>query len=427
MSDYFAGREDVLFGALRSINIPSSTTVIYGDQGVGKTSLAWQTFEILSDNRAVVEKYDDLPLIEDDHIAFWLECEKDFDNFEGALLSLLLKTAGKKGATLVDKFPSLFETQEFNSKIKSSLQLNAGVAKASVSIENEKNESESVGRAISTLKDKALKESRNLFASALEIVRGNYPEHEIVIFFDEFDRIEDKSGVGDFIKHFGLAKFVFVGISSTAEALISQHGSVQRKILGGEIYLPPLSHDEVNGIFDIAEAIVEENNNYKSLRFDKAYRHSICNDCGGYPAIAQFIGFQSVVLSKALEKSQSENITLGKDSYLSAARSIFDPSSGAKNVFNTSLKNAINKSPVRSEIIVKLSEFDDDWISVDDLESKLSKEALRNIDANIEFMSENHVLKRKDGEQKRIRFETPVLRFLVRISTKLGSMPYYKM
>lgn len=426
-SHLFVGRESIIYKALRSINVPGSTTIIYGDQGVGKTSLAWQVFEILSDNQETIDRYEDLPTIEDDFLVFWVECEKSQENFEGVLLSLLQTTAGKRGNTLADQFPKLFETEDIRLKVKTAFELNIGVAKTKFAFEQQKETQDGLNSALRILREKSLNDTRRIFSEIIEEVRKAEPSKEILFIFDEFDRIPNKDGAGDFVKHFGGANYMFVGIAETGEQLIDHHQSVERKVFGAQISIPPLSDDEIRGIYDYAEEIVEENQSYHSLRFDESFKASICQDCGGYPAIAQLIGFLSVYLSDALKRCEAESVVLGREHYISAAKSIFDPTSPqAQTSFNTRIKNGIDRNPIRAEIVAKMSSFDEEWVSLDDLEESLDELARPNLTTNIDKLLDANVLRKSAVRRNVLSFSTPVMRFLTRISLRLNSLPYHK-
>jgi hypothetical protein len=259
-----------------------------------------------------------------------------------------------------------------------------------------------------------------LFGKMLSLARKIEPDKEFLIFVDEFDRLPDHSGMGDFIKHCGAARAIIVGVAETPSELIGHHLSAERKIMGAEIPVPPLTQSEIAQIFQKASDIVRHHSKYVGITFDNAFVDAIVGAAGGYPAIAQFLGYQSVDLTDALQKARESTVVIGIEEFTLASRAIFKfDGLESKAELNSRLKAVIGQSTKRAAMLDFLSEQDGGWINIASFRNRLPKEHQDRFNRNLDALVDGGVLTHSESDNK-VRFSTPVLRLLVRLAKVSG-------
>lgn len=415
----FAGREEIVSRSAEAIGIPGAAGLIYGDRGVGKSSLGWQLFSIFSGDRALVEKYN----LEDRAAAkcLWIEANTRISTIDDLLLQLLDEPKDYKYITLRSAFPEIFD-DELKATIDASLKLNFGIAQLAVALKTDPRarQKQKLSGAIEELLKERGASPTDLFLKALQRAKSRSPNQEIIIFLDEFDRVKDKAGMGELIKSCGNAKFVVIGIADTPDELISDHMSVERKLLGSTIEVPPLGGEEISRIYKIAESLVESVKRYKQISFSDAFIEHAIRDCAGYPQIAQYLGYHAIRFANALEKARKHEVAISSKEYAKACRAILDPTnpSGPPSL-NQRIKEAIGDVPSRARILQIIAEMDETWADINAVSERLAGREAANYFGNIDHLQEAEILVRsKDGT--RVRFETPVIRFIVRIADREG-------
>ena len=109
----------------------------------------------------------------------------------------------------------------------------------------------------------------------------------VLILLDEFDQIEDKTGLGSVIKSLSSprVKFAVCGIGSDLNSLIADHGSVGRLIEQGPLHVTPMTNSEVRQIFSTASELFKG-----KVVFEEAIVSRIATVCEGYPILRSFSG-----------------------------------------------------------------------------------------------------------------------------------------
>ena len=404
----FSGRASIVVDAVEAIEVPGASAIIYGDRGVGKSSFAWQLFEILERNKEVYQQYPELGDLDNEYVCLWIECEKRYQNVAGVLLSLLRETVGKRGRTIKDVFPHIFDHGS-SDKVQRAYEFNIGIAKAKISVDPSLEKKSDLSKVL----DKALQAQAAQIQSEARKRSGN---KELIIFIDEFDRLPDKEGMGDFVKHFGDARVVIIGVAETANELLGQHPSSARKFTGSEIEVLPLEPIEVKNIFRKASQIVESDGRYCSLIFSDDFLNLAVEASGGYPAIAQFLGYHAVRNSKALERAVEQDVVVGIEEYHAACKSIFATTgSRGRPELNAALRDGIGKSHRRAAILDSLADFEAGWVKTNKLRDALEKDDQEKFSSNIRKLVEAYVLTSSVNKDK-VKFTTPVLRLITRLA-----------
>jgi hypothetical protein len=215
--EHLYGREGQMRRIKEALYSPGRTIFIYGDRGVGKTSLA-QTVAFAHQSAS------NDPVI--------LACGSR-TTFGGVVLNIADALQGK--------------AQPSNTTAKLGYSLPKGLGSAQLELQHTKQKLESPEAAGVDLNDAV----KLLTTSALE------RQGDTVVVIDEFDQISnnaERSSFADFIKQIGDqrlgVRFIFCGVAQSLEKLLGAHQSCYRYIEG--IELPQLSWDARLAIIDSA-------------------------------------------------------------------------------------------------------------------------------------------------------------------------------
>ena len=195
---YFAGRKQLFTTALEKIELSGSSLLIYGERGVGKTSVAWQLLKTLANENDPLLKRMGM----ENHIkerratCIWTEVagvsegdDADVKNrvhLKDVITGLLRYT--RASYSLSAHFPKLYDEQVIKSFERSH----------GVDLYNPDLEDLNWASCISLLKEVVLEISKL------------YPEADVLIFMDEVDRVIEKNQIAELIKTVGNARFVMV-------------------------------------------------------------------------------------------------------------------------------------------------------------------------------------------------------------------------
>ncbi len=237
LPEFFAGRVQQIKRLDAEISAPGRHVAIFGERGVGKTSLAQLAYFFLRRN-------------EED--MYFVSCQKTttFD----ALFSEVLKGAGVE------------------------LVLNG------VESEGERHGSLGVGPAQLGGKRRMRQRFRTLTTERRiqpRLLLDQFGEREGLIVIDEYDRVEDTqthTRVAELIKHFSDArsktKIILVGVAETLTQLIGEHESLSRSL--GQIKLDRMSDDELREIINRGE-------NQLDTSVKNQIKHRIVRLADGFP------------------------------------------------------------------------------------------------------------------------------------------------
>lgn len=248
-SELLSGREAEILSVISSINTPGQHALIYGNRGIGKSSLANVIAEIAKDalNYSVYIK----------------KCSTD-DSF----MSIISEVLEKVGIDVRCAESVQEHSETSGAKI--------GVALFGLNIGSNKKKTERISHDMQfsspSWTAKALKDKRSLLIiDEADVLNG---EHE-------------KLKLAEFIKHLSdyesLFKVLVVGISSTGRDLICNHRSVERCV--HEVSLQPI------GVMAL-KSIVEKGADKLGLFFDNDVIDDIVDVSGGYPHFVHLIALK---------------------------------------------------------------------------------------------------------------------------------------
>ncbi|UEM04559.1 AAA family ATPase [Skermanella rosea] len=277
-TDRFAGRQDQLQALADALEMEGGHIVIYGNRGVGKSSLARQLQLMSQNDPAVIKRLKREPFSPFDFIPVYLQCDDSITGVE-ELLVRLLTNADALGDWLPFRIVSRERTAEASGTLKLKIVDVGGKGGSKFVEKREEVEADLYG----------------LFATALkEITKAGVAGSGVLIIIDEFDRIKDKAGLASILKSVGsdMVKFALVGVATTPQELIRDHESVARQLTGGCVLVPPMSDQEMQEIFDLAQQAL----GYRVL-FPAETRAWIIKVARGHPYFVHLLGRHSLIAS----------------------------------------------------------------------------------------------------------------------------------
>lgn len=318
----FCGRSNEVARIVESVNTDGLHVLLYGDRGVGKTSLARITSEILTKS-GVVEK------------CYIKRCDRS-DSFRTIVMHFLDKVG-----------------------IKCTIKESIGV-------------SGTIGFKDCGFGQTSTKEMLNIdnidspswVASKIEHIKG-------LFLIDEFDVLkddEDKKKIAELIKQLSdanskLTIFV-VGISKTARELIAGHPSVQRCVK--EIQLKRMYDHELI-------AIIENGENRLQITFAKDVKKRIVQISAGFPYFTHLLALKTAEEAIAIDKK-----TISKDDFRRAVtRSVDDLEGSLRDKYNSAVNG--NKKERNTNILLAAALCGEDIFRAQDLKLNYNTITKQNI------------------------------------------------
>lgn len=336
----FAGRsgevEEGYYGLLgEGVNI-----AIVGNRGVGKTSLSRQLESIAAGDNSLLNhlgiSYDQSM----DYLSLYFACGNRVSSFEG-LLERLLTTSSCLGDWIYDIPGAKKEIASYAPELGAKLfgiEAKLGGEKAT--------EQESKPAVTSHSID-------TIFTNVCHaIIEEGVAQDGLFIIVDEFDQINDPSGMAGFMKSLATnvprAKFCLVGVAQDIQNLMREHESVDRLFSGSIIRVHPMDADELREIVRIGEAEID---NY--ITFDESATESLISLAQGHPYMVHLVG--KYALRSAYQKGHSE---INSEAVQETLKSIAER--GADPVLEGRYKKAVGSSRQRETVLRALAQVKGD-------------------------------------------------------------------
>ena len=393
--DWLSGRKELIGEIVKSAAFDSSSLVLYGERGVGKTSVAAQVFATLR------REHEHLSLDElcpyksgKKYSCAWIECTDDTSDIS-ALLSRILAPIEQPNS-FAQTFSWVYNSKEFLGKVEDEFGVNLKVLQAT-----RREEKLSIsGLVARTINEVASDKSkvRMLFDYVLAFIKSKCPDRDIVIFVDEADRIANPKGLGSIVKTSTNARFVIVGVADSSSHLVDDHASSLRKIVPVEI--PALDEGSIRWIFKRVEISTRG-----TIYFDESFLNIATKYSGGFPWIAQRIGHDAV--SKFYSKHRDGETAEGVSGVQAkeAVGNLLKHLSIAKTI-NKSLSGIIENNRTREEILWHLCNVAE-WVSAKEIQNSIPRNLRRYTVDQLDVLAEETVIKRRK-EDNRYRLDQSI-------------------
>lgn len=272
----FAGREAEVLALTDAMITEGLCPLIYGDRGLGKSSLAYQTARIaLGDNSLLTLLGKPERAIPASEILcpIWLSCSDDIKT-KNDLIEAIINNG--KGFT---KLPP-----ESGNNIKEIFD-NGDIDLGNYRYEAQK-EVEASGRSFSNLS------SEEKFSIVSNKIK-NKLKCKLLFIIDELDRAHNTNGLGSFIKNNSSTstKFLLVGVSNSISSLLKDHSSVERQLLP-----VPVKEMISKELIEIVNKTVKNLDvNGIKIEVDKMAMINLINAADGFPWFVHVLGQSSLV------------------------------------------------------------------------------------------------------------------------------------
>ena len=283
----FVGRDKLVENCISALNSSQGLIAVYGKRGVGKSSLLRQIQKMGAGDYSLAQRagvYHMVPSKPRRYYTVYYQCDGLIKNANDLLLRLCNDTDNEDG--LLRLVPDQGkELVEFSRTDEADVGQDLKLLKWGV----KGTELEKYGFRVP---NDIVQTFRNFVTAIVDQNNTMWSKRDaVLILLDEFDQIEDKTGLGSVIKSLSSprVKFAVCGIGSDLNSLIADHGSVGRLIEQGPLHVTPMTNSEVRQIFSTASELFKG-----KVVFEEAIVSSIATVCEGYPYFAQLLGKRCV-------------------------------------------------------------------------------------------------------------------------------------
>lgn len=292
----FAGRAKQVRELANALHTIGATPLIYGDRGLGKSSLAVQLQLIAMGNPELLHElnFERLALPQGaEYLTFFVTCTDSIKN-TADLLQLMVNSAES-----VDNFPSSAGANQLVDRItRKTITIKV------VEIESTKRyqtESQRLSYQDLNLEEK-LVQLCDLLTAAYEM--------PVMFIVDEFDRMGDTTGLASFLKAASSAriKFVLVGIASNVSELLSDHQSLERQLQ--PVRVPLMTGGELGQI--VLKAVSYLKDNKINIGFTPKAVVRLTQVAGGFPWFVHVLGQQALIDADASGLSEIDEVAIGQ-------------------------------------------------------------------------------------------------------------------
>lgn len=281
----FAGREDQIRKLTDSLHIVGSVPLIYGQRGLGKSSLALQIASVAKGDSELLDQIELSNLALKGayrFISFHVTCTDSTRTFEDIIRLLLgaienleyvhVSTSGTRNVRIVDRSSS------------------RTLAKRSYEEETPDLYAAEVGR----LAYQNLTDEQKLIQNCEILTR--YFGQPVLFVIDELDRVKRTKGLASFLKANSSErlKFVLVGIASNQSELLADHASITRQL--APVLVPIMDKAELEDIVTRTEDYLQARNEF--FTFSPSAKALLADTAAGFPWFVHVIG-QSALLAVA--------------------------------------------------------------------------------------------------------------------------------
>ncbi len=276
---FFVGRGYEIKASLKALRLPGSFISVWGNRGIGKSSLSRQIANIASGNDTLPTALGLKNLIPQggfNYLIHYVYCDRSTENVDQLLDRIIF------GET---NTPSLFsylkEGDKKLERFERTKKVGGGFKAVGVGIEagGEETSTYSITRSQSNFQ-----QFKNLLGA---IKQQHAKKNGILIFIDEFDLLVNKDGFSSLVKTCSdeYVKFCVAGISSDLKKLLGDHASITRQIQS--IKLDAMPAEELALIIEKAEKEIYP------IIFESSVKETIIKSSEGLPYFVHLLGYAS--------------------------------------------------------------------------------------------------------------------------------------
>ena len=344
----FAGRDEELTALSTALQSHGAQIVLYGQRGVGKSSLARQLAKLATNDRELISRLKQPPYVELDFLPIYLACDDSIKNIEMLMLRLL-----SDEEALAPWVPFRVVEKKSSGEIGSTFSVKV---------------IELGGKKADEITERAQEVETDIvsvFTSACRaVVRTGVAKHGLLIIVDEFDRIKNREGLASLLKTLGpeSVTFALVGVATTVQDLVTEHESVARQLADGSVHVKPMRDEELAEIFDRAENLLG-----KKQIFDPAARSWIIKIARGHPFYVHLVGKHALLSAISVGKPViTEEIAKAALSEIALK--------GSAPIQEAMYKTAIGHSYTREVILKRFAERPENEIHTTELYAGIGRE-----------------------------------------------------
>jgi Cdc6-like AAA superfamily ATPase len=286
----FVGRTSLIRDCISALNASNGLIAIYGKRGVGKSSLARQIQQLALGDYTIAKQAglsQAIPARPRTYLTVYYPCDSLIANGRDLLSRLCNDQSADDG--LLRLVPD--DGKELAEFVRSK-EVSAG---ADLKLVNWGAKGVETSKYARVVPGDIVQTFRN-FVSAIVThqVQKRMKRDALLIILDEFDVIEDKTGLGSLIKSLTTAevKFAVCGIGRDITDLVADHASVERLLEQGALPVKPMPPEEGEQIIVRAAELFKG-----AIRFEPGIAGRIYEFAQGYPYFMQLIGKQCVIVA----------------------------------------------------------------------------------------------------------------------------------
>ena len=366
----FAGRQEQLDAVSMALRSEGTQIVIYGNRGVGKSSLARQLAAIAQGDMSVIDRLKLKPTSLPDFLVISVECDDSITDMRALILRLLTDDEA-----LAPWIPFKVE------KVTAGNELGAGINIKVLNISGKLNNSDTLER------ETVEQDIYSTFGNAISHVLGTGVVAGILFIIDEVDRIRNRDDLPSVVRARGAdprVKFALVGVGTTPQELIAGHESIVRQISDGCVEMPPMNADELRGIFDTAHVALHE----EGISFSSGAQDWIIGIARGHPYYVHLLGKHALIRAvSTAEKVITEE--MARDVLTEIANK------GTAKVQEAAYLKAIGHSYVREFVLKSFAAQESDEINTSVVYPKIT--SARKMDTSAVSVYVGHLVSDKFG------------------------------
>lgn len=345
--DRFAGRGKELGALSDALQSDGAQLVLYGQRGIGKSSLARVLNQLAIGDKEVLARLPVKPFTTFDYLPIYFACDDSIQSIDKLLVRLMTDEA------------ALSSWVPF--KVVERKMTNDAGGRLSIKIV------ELSGKASNSITERSTEVDADIVSTFTNVcravVKSGVAKSGLLLIIDEFDRIKDRAGIASLLKAMGPDKvtFALVGVATTIQDLIAEHESVARQLADGAVHVEPMSGSELHEI--IARAMTALSGKYA---FELPAAEWIVSIARGHPFYVHLVA-KHALLRAIAEGGNVVSISTAKEALADIALK------GSAPIQESLYKTAIGHSFIREVVLKRFADQIEDEIHTTELYAGIAK------------------------------------------------------